>query len=333
MNRPRKSKGPYPPCFYLKHGAYYLVRDNKWKRLGSDLSLALAEYGRLMEAAKLGGMPQALQDHLDKLKRQTKPQLASSTLTQYKHACEILKRKLKQFEPGEVKAKHVAAIKQSLAGTPNMANRALSFLRGCFSDLVEAQLIDSNPCVGIKRFEEEKRTRLISDNEWGAIYAKAGERLRIIMTLQFLTGQRIGDVLSIRRSQIGEDGITFKQKKTGAQLLVRWTPDLRAAVVAADSLHPVKAVTLLRGRDGNAPDYRTVHEQWVVACTAAEVEDARPNDGRARSATVAKRQGKSARALLGHTTDANTGRYLRDRETPEVDGPVFTDRKGADGKA
>lgn len=324
MNRPRKSKGPYPPCFYLKHGAFYLVRANKWTRLGSDLGLALAEYARLVEAEKLGGMPKLIEDFHGALPSK----LAATTKQQYRYAADVLKRKLKQFEPHDVKSKHVAAIKQSLAETPNMANRVLSFLRQVFADAVERQIVDTNPCVGVARYAEAKRKRLITDAEWQAIFDKAGPRLRVIMQLQYLTGQRINDVLKIRRSQLTDDGIVFEQQKTGARLVVRWSPDLKAAVAAANALTTVPALTLLRGRRGKAPDYRSVLLQWNTACEAAGVVNARLNDGRAKSATTAKRQGKDAQALLGHTSPNMTARYLRDRETPEVDGPSF--RQGLD---
>lgn len=326
MNRPRKSKGPYPPCFYLKSGAYYLVKRNKWTRLGTDLSAALAEYGRLVESGKVGGMPKAIEDFYGRLS----PKLAKSTREQYRYAADILKRKLQQFEPADVKSKHVAAIKQSMADTPNMANRVMSFLRQVFVDLVERQAVESNPCIGVKRYVEEKRTRLITDDEWQAIYDKAGQRLRIIMELQNITGQRIGDVLKIRRNQITDDGIMFEQQKTGARLLVRWTPELRAAVKAAKEMGDgVPTLALLRGVDGKPPDYRSVSLQWLKACEAAGVEDARLNDGRARSATMAKRQGKDAQALLGHTSAAMTERYIRDRETAQVDGTSIRKLIGA----
>lgn len=332
MNRPRKAKGPYPPCFYQKHGAFYLVRANKWTRLGSDLSLALAEYGQLMQGAKLGGMPKAIEDFYAALPAR----LSKSTKQQYRYAADVLKRKLQQFEPGEVKAKHVASIKQSMAETPNMANRVLSFLRQVCADLVERQIIDTNPCVGVARMAEAKRKRLLSDEEWAAIHEKAGPRLRVIMELQYLTGQRISDVLKIRKNQLTDEGVVFEQQKTGARLLVRWSPDLKRTVEAAKALGAdlPPTLTLMRGKYGKAPDYRSVLLQWNEACEAANVTDARLNDGRARSATTAKRQGKNAQALLGHTSSGNTARYLRDRETPEVDGPSFPIRKGAvDGKA
>lgn len=320
MNRPRKNKGPYPPCFYQKHGAFYLVRDNKWTRLGADLGVALAEYGRLMGTAGARGMPKLI----DVALKLIEPRLAKSTRAQYKHAASILKRKLKQFDPQDVKARHVAALKQSMTSTPNMANRAVSLLRQVFDYAVEQQMVDVNPCVGVQRLPEKKRERLLSAEEWQAIHDHAGPRLRVIMRLQFLTGQRIGDVLSIKRSQITEEGIVFQQQKTGARLLVAWSPDLLAAVEDAKALAgDVPSVTLLRSTTGGPPDYRSVSDQFRKAAAAAGVEDVRLNDARAMSATATKKQGKSARALLGHTSETMTARYLRDREVPTVEGPAL----------
>jgi integrase len=188
---------------------------------------------------------------------------------------------------------------------------------------VEWQEVDSNPCVGIRRHAEGKRTRLLSDEEWNAIHQAAGPRLRVIMELQYLTGQRINDVLKIRRSQVSDAGISFKQQKTGAQLLIRWSPQLRLTVDAANALTTDKppALTLLRGRYNGAPDYRSVLLQWDEACAAAKVEDARLNDTRARAATTADAQGRNAQALLGHTSPEMTRRYLRDHATAEVRSP------------
>ena len=131
---------------------------------------------------------------------------------------------LQQFAPDQVRPKHIAAIKVALAKTPNMANRCLSLLRQVFAWALEQQLVEINPAVGIKRHLEGKRGRLISMDEYGAIYAKAGPRLQVVMDLLIRTGQRITDVLRIRRADLTEDGIRFVQQKTGAKLVVPWTP-------------------------------------------------------------------------------------------------------------
>lgn len=296
------------------------MKKGKWTRLGDSLAEALAAYAETVESPK-GGMSELIEKVYAHHCKASK--LADNTQAQYRIAADRLKVLLKDFAPHQVKSKHVAGIKTSLAHTPNMANRITSFLRVVFGYAVEWQIVDSNPCVGIKRHAENKRTRLVSDAEWSAIYSAAGPRLRIIMELQYLTGQRISDVLSIRRSQIGEDGIAFRQQKTSTQVLVKWSPQLRLTVAAANALSADKppALTLLRGKYNGAPDYRSVLAQWNEACEAAKVLDARLNDIRARAATTADAQGRDAQMLLGHTSPEMTRRYLRDHATAEVRGP------------
>ena len=303
---------------YFKHGAYWLVKKGKWTRLGDDLAAALGEYAKTVEAPQ-GGMAQLI----EKVYQHHCPSLAKNTREQYRQAADRLSEIFKNFAPSQVKSKHVAAMKVSMADTPNMCNRMISFLRVVFGYAVEWQLVESNPCVGVKRHAEAKRERLLSDSEWSAIHDKAGPRLRIIMELQYLTGQRISDVLSIRRNQITDDGIEFKQQKTKAKVLVRWSRQLRATVAAAEALsaHKPPALTLLRGRYNGAPDYKSVYDQFKAAALAAGIDDASVNDGRAKSATTANAQGKSAQALLGHTSPAMTARYLRDRSATQARSP------------
>jgi integrase len=202
-----------------------------------------------------------------------------------------------------------------------MANRCLTIARIAFGYMAEQQLIDGNPAVGVPPYGEPKRERLLSPDEFAAIYEKAVPRLRAMMDLMRLTGQRLMDVVGIHESQIGAEGVAFKQAKTGARLVVRWTPELRAAVDSARALNKVRSLTLFRGRLGAPPKYRSVYVQWTTACRLAGIADAQARDLRAMSATEADAQGKDATKLLGHTTSATTRRYLRGRVVPVVDGP------------
>jgi integrase len=195
-------------------------------------------------------------------------------------------------------------------------------LRQVFTYAVERQLIASNPAIGVKPHKEAKRGRLLTMPEFHAIRAQAGPRLRLVIDLLAMTGQRVSDILALRRDALREDGVYVRQGKTGAQVLIRWTPELRATVERAKTLHGnVRAFTLLHGRTGKPVDYRTLRDQWALACQRAGVEDAHLHDLRAMSATMAQAQGLDAQGLLGHTSPAMTKRYLRDRSPTVVDGP------------
>jgi integrase len=328
MPRRRKKDTHLPPCLYPKHGAYYHVKGGKWTRLSDILADALTEYARLYETPK-GGMAALIDEALIEINRG----LAESTVKQYAYAAKILKRKFVQFSPEQVKGKHVAQFKRDLAEHPNMTNRCLSLLRQVFDYAVEEQRIESNPAIGIKRHGERKRDRLISWDEYGAIYAHSGPRLQVITDLLIRTGQRITAVLRIKRANILEEGIRFGRHKTDTKGIVKWTPELREVVERAKMLRGnVRSIDwLLPGRHGKPPDYRSVRDQWERACGQAGVLDANLHDLRALAATEAKKQGKDPTALLQHSSPQQTQRYLRGREEPVVEGPSF--RRLIDGDA
>lgn len=324
MTRNRKKDRHLPACVYQKHGAFFLVKNGRWTRLGSTLTEALTEYARLQEKPT-GGMAKLIDDAL----KEMWPKLKPNTRKGYEGAAKKLREMLADFSPTQVKPKHIAGIKVALKATPGMANRCLSVLRSVFALAVEWQIVESNPCIGIRRHIEAKRDRFLTDAEVEAIKRAGSPRLACLIDLLYLTGQRVGDVLAIRLADITAEGIAFKQAKTGARLLVSWTPDLRDVVERAKTLGgDIRHLTLFHTRFGRIPAYKTVSDEWLAACGKAGVENAHIHDLRAKSLTHARRQGLDATALAGHTSKAMTERYIRQRETPVVVGPAMP-KKGA----
>lgn len=320
--RPRKKDRHLPPCVYLRHGSYWLVRGGKWTNLGRDLPTALQAYGRTF-TRPAGTMP-ALIDMALEARRHA---LKASTWTHYQTAARKLSAILADCSPEQITPRDVASIKAEFIKTPVMGNRCLSVLRIVFDYALEQGLVESNPVIGAKRLAERARDRLLTMDEYSLIYEQATPRMQIVMDLCYLTGQRVGDVLTIRYTDIGDAGIAFRQEKTGVRLLVAWTPELRDVVTRAKSLHGnVRAFTLLHTHRGKPPAYRTMFDQWQAAVSKAGVPDAHMHDIRAMSATAADATGLNARALLGHTSEAMTKRYLRSKQTPIVNGPSFGQR-------
>jgi len=303
-----------PPRCYQKHGAFFFVdKTGKWNPLGRDKDAALVKYATL--AAQPGmadmGTVKGLVDTALPLLLRGK---AKSTCEQYAKCATRIKTIFAEFKVDDVRPKHIAQVKMSMQATPNMANRMLAVLRLLFGYAVEQQLCEWNPTIGIKPFPEAKRDRLLSSAEIDKVLAVAPPRLKALVNLLRLTGQRIGDVLALRRSAITDEGMVFVQEKTGAKLTIRWTPDLRAAVDDALTLHSgVKALTLFCTRNGGQPAYKTVYDQWSAAVKAAGLENANLHDLRAVAVTDAFRQGLDPQALAGHTNRAMTERYIREK--------------------
>lgn len=321
MNRPRRKDRHLPARMYFRHGRhYYAEPGGKWRPLAKDLGEALQEYAAIVGTPRGSGMDKLIDRVLDHIE----PTLAHSTASQYRTAGKKLKAAFLEFAPEQVKPKHVAALKVHFAKVPNMANRMLSVLRIVFAYAVEWQLVDSNPCIGIRRHAEKKRDRYLTDDEYVRIKAAANPRLALIMDVAYFTGQRISDVLKIRYADLVDAGIQFRQQKTGAKLTVRWSPELREAIskAKAASGDNVRALTVFHIR-GRVPSYRGVRDLFDRAARAAEVEDAHLHDIRAKAMTDAKRQGKDPTALGGHMDARTTDRYIRLRESPQADPPSF----------
>lgn len=297
---------------HFKHGRYYYVHRNKWTSLSKDFHVALQEYGKLV-APMQGGMVELIAKWLEDVK----PDVATSTWKTYAVAAEKLKRALVEFGPADVKAKHVLALLEHHKATPSMANTMRNVLKQVFAKAVLRGECDVNPVLFVKPNKDRKRDRYLTDGELSAISEKATPTLRAMMDICYLTGQRIGDVLAIRYADITDDGIYFRQQKTGNRVLIAMTPDLAQAVAAAKALHDnVRGLTLFHTRGGKPFAYWTVRTLWERATLAAGIKDAHIHDMRAKAATDAKAQGLDSKLLLGHTTESSHARYLRSKEIP-----------------
>ena len=310
--RPRKKDRNLPPCVYLKHGAYWYVHGGKWQRLADTLPEALARYA-IVAAPRDGGMVDLIERAHPQIIRRVKP----ATAAQYDFCRKVVSEMLAEFQPAQVRSKDIAAIKSCYADRPNMGNRILSYLRLVFSCALEWGEVENNPVIGIKRHAEHKRRRYLSDSELAAIRQCSPDHLRAIVDVAYLTGQRIGDVLAIKLSEVSVAGIYFEQQKTGSRLLISMTPDLQDAIQTARNMpERVHSLFLLTQRKGGKPyTYGGVKKSWNVACAKAGIKDATLHDLRAKSLTDAKKQGLDAVALGGHSDPRMTDRYIRQRET------------------
>jgi integrase len=239
-------------------------------------------------------------------------------------AANTIRISFKEFSPDKVKPEHVFLFMDHHRKTPNMANRMRTFMKMMFDHAVKSGICPSNPVTPIPRFKEKKRDRYLTDDEYKAIWQAGSPALRAIMDIAYATGQRIGDVLAIKMTDISKHGIAFTQGKTGKKLRVN-SPMIEAAVKAAKRLHPKNVIpTLLLGqRNGKIRAYSGVHGLFDRAAAKAGVHDARLHDIRAKAITDAKRQYLDPQALAGHSTEAQTATYIRDKEIQEVIGPVL----------
>lgn len=315
--RPRTRDRHLPPCVYWKHGAFWLVRKGKWIRLGAKYHEALVAYAKAT-APSGAGVPGLIDKALPFITEGR----AQSTIDRYEHAAGLVKEVFRDRAPDQVRHGDVVEMLDGFSDRRALANRMLTVLRMVYQWALDRQIVEADPTVSVKRFKQTARDRLISDAEYKAIYAKCAPWLQIVVDICYLTGQRIGDVLTIERTNLRDDGIYFKQQKTGKQLIVAWTPELNDAVKRAKALGGAKSVRyLLAGRGGRLRLHSNVWRAFKTAARKANVPNVTLHDLRAMSGTEAEKQGSDPTALLGHTDRRTTRSYLRDKTPRVVVGP------------
>lgn len=169
-------------------------------------------------------------------------ELKPRTRDDYDKIIKYLGGKLGHLEPRRIERRHVISWRDQWAEafTPHRANytvRVLSILMEQAKDMGLLTKADENPCRGVKALKYEKRDRQPWPETKVAAFRKAypyETRERLLFELCIGTGQRIGDVLKMRWSDIEDGGIKVQQGKTGKALWVPLTDHLSAALAAAE---------------------------------------------------------------------------------------------------
>lgn len=298
---------------HLKHGRYYLVRNNRWVSLSRNLHDALVEYARL--TADVDG--HELQNLIDRALKDMEKTVAASTLKNYRFCSRRVLEAFAEFSPVQIRPLHIAQFLDDSKDTPSLANLLRAFLRGVFIRAVRWGVVETDPTRDIRPFKTEKRTRYITPDEFAAIRANASPTMQCLMDMAYITGQRIGDILKIMIADITSEGLHIHQQKTGTHICIAMTKDLDSAISKARGLHrSVRGLTLFHKRDGSPLSYTTMYGHWRKACQAAGVEGANFHDIRAAAATDARAAGGDSQTLLGHTTESSHRRYLRSKVVP-----------------
>jgi integrase len=160
--------------------------------------------------------------------------LGERAKAEYKTYIELLREKNGKQPIRTLSRRDVLAMRDSLQETPSKANHLVKVLRVVLNFAVDREMLDINPASRIKKLEE--------GDGWQAWPAPSLERAhkaltgpsRIAFMLALYTGQRKGDVLAMRWSDIQDGFIHVVQSKTKAKLAIPLHPAL------ADELETVR---------------------------------------------------------------------------------------------
>ena len=129
----------------------------------------------------------------------------------------------------EISAHDLQKLHKDLKDTPYKANRVRSLLSKIFSLSIEWGWHSENPALFIKRYQEEKRTRWLDDNEvkrlWGSLDAYHSPSVAVALKLLLLTGARKTELLSATWDQFDFDrGVWTKPAHTTKQKRKEFLP-------------------------------------------------------------------------------------------------------------
>jgi integrase len=159
---------------------------------------------------------------------------------------------------------HVRRIVEDIGtAKPATANVMISVLRLLMQFAVENGWRADNPVHNIRRYkvgthhswtDHELRT---FEKRW-----PVGTRERLAFSLLLFTGQRIGDVVRMRRSDITDGMVRIKQQKTGTELMIAIHPALDRAMRAG----PAQGIYLVGDKNGRPIKAKTL--SWLIRSAA-----------------------------------------------------------------
>ena len=152
------------------------------------------------------------------------------------------------------------------ANRPGMANLTQKILRVLLQYAIDIGWRKDNPVAGIKPYQLGTR-HTWSDEELAAFEARwpLGTRERLAYALLLYTGQRVGDVVRMRRQDISKGRINVVQQKTGAALSIPIHPRLQEALRAG----PTRGFQLVGDQHGRAITPSALSKMMTQAATAA----------------------------------------------------------------
>lgn len=321
MGRRRKTDKHLPAKVYLEHGSYYFRSPGQpRKNLGRDFSAALILYASLVSDSWSG---RTLADVIDRYRGEVLPlKRSDQTKADQARQLERLRSAFGHLLPDSVTAQHCykyADARRSKDGkpVPVAARHEITLLAHVFKYAIRWGKATANPASGLDVSERAGKRRQVMMDEVLALHALATERMQLAIELAINIGQRQGDLLKLKRSDIqGERLLHIEQGKTSAKIDMPISPVLADIIARLKALKPQLgkgAEYLLRSRNGDRYTSRGFKANWqrLMAKYLKANPDAKRftfHDLRSVSANGAATP-EEARARLGHANVATTKQF------------------------
>jgi integrase len=193
-----------------------------------------------------------------------------------------------------------------------MANLTISILRTLMSYAIKIGMRDTNPITGVERYRQGSHHTWTED-ELATYEARwpLGTRERLAFALLLFTGQRVGDVSKLKRSDIAGGMLTLVQQKTGTPLAI----PIHAALDRAMRAGPMNGVYLIGDKYGRPTAAASLSKLVIRAAAMAGLPDrCKPHGLRKAVLRRLAEHGATAKqiaAVSGHKTLAEVERYTQ----------------------
>ena len=280
-------------------------------------------------------------DFLDK--RQERKELAYGTVRQRKASAIVLKSKISNMHLADMGAREMAAILEEYKDQDKyrMANQ----LRHHWADLFkEAQYAGEvppgfNPALATRKISFTTRRGRLELEDWRRIFEASkgwSHFASCSLLLALVTGQRLGDIIKMKFTDIWDDYLHIEQEKTGnkialplslycepiAMSLKQVIDYCRDQTLTPFLVHHTR--TLRRARTGGQVSKTSLSKMFCDIRNELGIE----SDGgktpptfheqRSLSERLYEKQGINTQLLLGHATAAMTAAYHDDRKNDWV---------------
>jgi len=328
----RQENRGLPARWRYKHGAYYyrvpadlteLWDGKKEFRLGKTLNEA---YRTWAEKLELYSDAKTMAELLDRYALEVIPTKAWKSQESNNLSIRKLKPVFGHMPIASVKPMHVYQYKDKRGKEgKTAANRDIEVLSHAFTKAIEWGLTENHPIKGkVRKFSTPPRRRYVEDWEIEEALKVASTFITNYIQLKLLIGLRRGDMLSIKLSDLKDDGIYVTPRKTanstGKSMVIEWSDYLRFTVDEIKNkrkkinsiwlFHTNKGQSYVKA-DATANGFDSIWNRFMNKALNETKLTERFTEHDLRAKVASDLSSEHAQMLLGHTTQEITNRIYR----------------------
>lgn len=236
--------------------------------------------------------------------------LAPRSVTTYQTMWGLLPAGLRKAKLAEITAAQLA---EATAGLSVKSRRyVLALLRGVFRLGIDLGAVRTNPAALVSSPRpSEHRPRIVTDDEFRAVYARADQRLRTCLVLARYGGLRHSEVTALRWADVDfPKAMIHVVGKGGKYRLVPMGPTVRAELTRQLAFAELRTPTVVADQYGQP--WGLIRRDCQRVRKLAQVEHFRYHDLRASFLSELANKGMpmaQLKAIAGHSSIATTAKY------------------------